>query len=94
MSPSVFGSKNNIKIYNQNLKDKEIKKTILEYQKFIKTSFNYVGKNFTYEARSTHYKEKKASKGFYSIVSKEDFKELNEESIEVGVLPWEKNITN
>ena len=36
MSPSVFRSKNNIKIDNHDLKHKEIKKTISEYQKFIK----------------------------------------------------------
>ena len=36
MSPSVFRSKNNAKVYNQELKVKKITKTISEYQNFIK----------------------------------------------------------
>jgi hypothetical protein len=94
MSPSVFRSKNNIKIDNQSVKNKEIKKTILEYQNFIKKNFDYVGENFAYEARSIHYKDKKASKGFYGTASKEDVKELNEEGIEVEMVPWVKNSIN
>ena len=54
MSPSVFKSKNNVKINNSSLKYKEIKKTISKYQEFIKKNFDYVGENFAYEARSIH----------------------------------------
>jgi len=94
MSPSVFRSKNNIKIDNQDLKYKEIKKTISEYQKFIKKNFDYVGENFAYEARSIHYKNKKASKGIYGSATKEDLKDLKEEGIETEIIPWVKNKTN
>jgi len=94
MSPSVVKSKDNTKIANQELKNKEIKKTILEYQNFIKKNFNYVGENFAYEARSLHYKNKKISKGVYGTASKKDLKELNEEGIEVNKIPWVKNIIN
>jgi len=94
MSPSVLRSKDNAKIDNQEFKTKEIKKTILAYQKFIKKNFDYVGENFAYEARSVHYKNKKASRGIYGTASKEDFKELNEEGIKVEMMPWVKNITN
>ena len=41
-----------------------------------------------------HYKNKKTSKGVYGIASKKDFKELNEEGIEVNKIPWVKNIIN
>ena len=41
------------------IKYQKIKKTINEYQKFIKNNFDYVGKNFAYEARSIHYNNKK-----------------------------------
>ena len=54
MSPSVFRSKSNAKVDNQELKAKKVKKDISEYQNFIKKNFNYVGKNFAYEARSIH----------------------------------------
>ena len=34
----------------------KVKKTIINYQKFIKDNFKYVGDNFAYEARSIHFK--------------------------------------
>ncbi len=90
MSPSISRSKN---IPNIDIKDKkyrEIKETIFEYQKLIKKNFNYVGENFTYEARSIHYKNKKPSKGIYGTATKENLKELKEEGIETETIPWIK----
>jgi len=94
MSPSVFRSKSNTRIDSQDLKGKEIRKTISEYQNFIKKNLDYVGENFAYEARSMHYENKKAIKGIYGTASKQDLKELNEEGIEVELVPWIKNIKN
>ena len=94
MSPSVFRSKNNPKSHNQDLKYKEIKKTILEYQKFIRKNFDYVGESFAYEARSIHYKNKKSAKGIYGKATEEDIKELKEEGIETELMPWLKNTSN
>ena len=94
MSPSVFKSKNNIKIDNYDLKFKEIKKKISKYQNFIRKNFDYVGENFTYEARSMHYKNKKISKGIYGKATQDDLKELKEEGIEVEMAPWIKNTKN
>ena len=94
MSPSVFRSKNNAKVYNQELKVKKITKTISEYQNFIKKNFDYVGENFSYKVRSMHYDNKKASRGVYGTASKEDIKELNEEGIKVEMMPWVKNTRN
>ena len=94
MSPNLLRSKNNPKIDNQEFKIKEVKKTILKYQNFIKKNFKCVGENFAYEARSLHYKNKKNSRGIYGTASKSDLKELKEEGIKVEVMPWEKNITN
>jgi len=94
MSPNVFRSKNDTEIVNQELKAKEIKKTISEYQNFIKKNFDYVGNDFSYEARSMHYENRKVSRGVYGIASKEELKELNEEGIKVERVPWVKNITN
>jgi len=67
---------------------KKIKKTIREYQKFIKNNFNYVGENFAYEARSIHYNNKKKNKGIYGTASKQDLKELKEEGIDAQIIPW------
>ena len=94
MSPTVFMSKNVSKIDSQIQKYKKTKKVILKYQQFIKKNFNYVGENFAYEARSAHYKNKKASKRIYGIATKEDLKELKEEGIETELIPWIKDSTN
>ena len=94
MSPSIFKSKANTHIYNEDKKYQEIKKTMSKYQKFIKDNFNYVNENFAYEARSIHYKDKKVSKGIYGSATKEDLKELKEEGIEVETIPWLKDSTN
>ena len=94
MSPSVFTSKNNSKTDSQILKYKKTKKVILKYQEFIKKNFDYVGENFAYEARSLHYKNKKASKGIYGTATKEDLSELKEEGIEAELIPWIKDNIN
>ena len=94
MSPSIFKSKANTHIHNEDKKYQEIKKTMSKYQKFIKDNFNYVNGNFAYEARSIHYKDKKFSKGIYGSATKEDLKELKEEGIEVETIPWLKDSTN
>tara|TARA_B110001452_G_scaffold16794_1_gene13694 strand:- start:392 stop:676 length:285 start_codon:yes stop_codon:yes gene_type:complete len=94
MSPSVFRLKNNTSIEKKNKEHIKIKKTIFEYQKFIKRNFNYVGENFAYEARSIHYENKKAPKGIYGTVTKDDLKELKEEGIDTEIIPWIKDTTN
>jgi hypothetical protein len=88
MSPSILKTKNTKVEELENNKYKKIKKTIFEYQKFIKTNFKYVGENFSYEARSLHYQSKKNSKGIYGIATKNDLKELKEEGIETEIVPW------
>ena len=88
MSPNVVNSKNG-KFEKINIKKyAKIKKIIKKYQKFIKNNFEYVGENFAYEARSIHYNNKKKSKGIYGKTSLENIKELNEEGIQVDIIPW------
>ena len=76
------------------IKYQKIKKKINEYQKFIKTNFDYVGENFAYEARSIHYNNKKRDKGIYGTASKNDLKELKEEGIDAQLIPWVENDNN
>tara|TARA_A100001011_G_scaffold206352_1_gene214488 strand:- start:353 stop:781 length:429 start_codon:yes stop_codon:yes gene_type:complete len=88
MSPNVLNSK---KIKNTNNKEQKylkVRNKIKEYQKFIKNNFEYVGENFTYEARSIHYNSKKNKKGIYGTASISDVKELKEEGIETEIVPW------
>ena len=92
MAPNVSSSK---KIDNINYKfQKNIRKKIIEYQKFIKENCKYVGDNFAQEARSIHYDKKetkdneKETKGIYGRVTAEEIDELNEEGIETTTIPW------
>ena len=92
MAPNVSSSK---KINNINYKfQKNIKKKIIEYQKFIKKNCKYVGDNFAQEARNIYYNEKetkdneKETKGIYGRVTAEEIDELNEEGIETITIPW------
>ena len=94
MSPSVFKSTTNNKNDGKSEKYNKIKKELLEYQRFIKKNFDYVGENFAYEVRSLHYKNKKASKRIYGTTTKKDLKELKEEGIETEIIPWIKDNTN
>jgi hypothetical protein len=94
MSPSVFRSTTNNRNDGKSEKYNTIKKKLLEYQRFIKKNFKYVGENFAYEARSIKYKDKKTSKGIYGTTTQENLKELKEEGIEVKIVPWIKDNTN
>ena len=98
MAPNVSSSK---KIDNINYKfQKNIKKKIIEYQKFIKKNCKYVGDNFAQEARSIYYNEKetkdneKETKGIYGRVTAEEIDELNEEGIETTTIPWYNKTEN
>ena len=94
MTPSLINKKPDKKIDKEFKKYNRIKKTIYEYQKFIKSNFEYVGDNFAYEARSIHYNEKKKEKGIYGTASKEDLKELKEEGIDAQMIPWVEDKKN
>jgi len=87
MAPSIINNKNE----NNNSNSKkylEIKNKLKEYKKFIKNNFDYVGDNFTNEARSIHYNNKKRKKGIYGKASANEVKELSEEGIETETIPW------
>ena len=88
MKPNVLNKRKSISeipLRNNNLR---IKKTIKEYQNFIKNNFDYVGSNFAYEARSIHYDKKKRKKGIFGKPSKNDVIELKEEGIKSQSIPW------
>jgi hypothetical protein len=94
MAPSLINKNHNSKNYEDQKKYDKIKKTISEYQKFIKNNFEYVGSNFAYEARSIHYDNKKKQKGIYGTASKQELKELKEEGIDAQMIPWVEDKSN
>ena len=88
MAPSVVNSKDKSALLSKDKKFYKIKSKIKEYQKFIKKNFNYVGDNFAHEARSLHYNSKKKLKGIYGKATNDEISELNDEGIDVDVVPW------
>ncbi len=94
MAPKLIRNKPDNDLKKELKKHSVIKNKIKDYQKFIKNNFEYVGKNFTYEARSIHYNEKKKEKGIYGTASLKDLKELKEEGIDTQVLPWVEDKNN
>ena len=85
MSPNI-NSKSN-KINKKTKKEKNIKKQLLDFRKYIEKNCKYVGDNFSKEARSIHY-DKKTSTGIYGKTTPEEATELIEEGIEVATIPW------
>ena len=88
MAPQLINHKSKTHEKIKQEKHNKVKKTIIDYQKFIKDNFKYVGNNFAYEARSIHYNTKKKSKGIYGSASKEELKDLKEEGIDAQMIPW------
>ena len=75
-----------------NLKQlKDTKKTVInkieKYKKIIETNFDYVGDNFTEEAKKIKYGEAD-ERPIYGEANLEQAKELLEEEISVMPLPW------
>ena len=73
--------------------EKNIKKQLLDFRRYIEKNCKNVGDNFPQEARSIYY-DKKTSKGIYGRTTPEETAELLEEGIEVATIPWVNNSEN
>ena len=91
MSPNLPGKSN--KISKKNKLEKNIKKQLLDFRKYIEKNCKNVGEDFSREARSIHY-EKKTSRGIYGKATPEETSELIEEGIEVVTIPWIDKLEN
>ena len=91
MAPNLPSKSN--KISKKNKAEKDIKKQLLNFRKYIEKNCKDVGDNFTQEARAIHY-DKKTSKGIYGKATKEETEELLDEGIEVSTVPWVKDTEN
>ena len=85
MAPNLSSKSN--KISTKTKLEKNIKKQLLNFRKYIEKNCRNVGDNFAREARSIHY-EKKNSQGIYGKTTPEEASELIEEGIEVVTVPW------
>ena len=84
-APNISLNKNSSISQNKILN--ELKSKIKDVQSFVEKNAEYVGDNFTYEARRIHY-DKIKKKPIYGKASKDDVKELQDEGIEVATIPW------
>jgi len=85
MAPNLSSKSN--KIFEKTKLQKNIKKQLLNFRKYIEKNCINVGENFTKEARSIHY-DNKTSKGIYGKATPEETSELLEEGIEIATIPW------
>jgi len=85
MAPNLPSKSN--KISKKNRSEKNIKKRLLDFRKYIEKNCRNVGENFSREARSIHY-DRKTSKGIYGKTTPEEASELIEEGIEIISIPW------
>ena len=85
MAPNLYSKSN--KTLKKNKLEKNIKKQLSNFRKYIEKNCKNVGDNFPQEARSIHY-DKKTSKGIYGKATPEETAELLDEGIDVVTLPW------
>ena len=85
MAPNLSSKSNKISVKTK--EERNIKKQLLNFRKYIEKNCKNVGENFTREARSIHY-DKKSSKGIYGKATLEETSELLDEGIEVATIPW------
>ena len=85
MSPNLTSKSNKDKKKIQLQKD--IKKQLLNFRKYVEKNCRNVGEKFPQEARNIHY-DKKSSKGIYGKATPKETAELLEEGIEVETIPW------
>lgn len=85
MAPGLKRKSN--QILKKSKLQRDIKKELSNFKKYIEKNCENVGEKFPQEARSIHY-DKKTSKGIYGKATPEETKELIEEGIDVCTVPW------
>ena len=85
MAPNLSSKSN--KVFKKTKLEKNIKKQLLNFRKYIEKNCKNVGEDFTKEARNIYY-NKKTSQGIYGKATQEETFELLEEGIEVTTIPW------
>ena len=65
----------------------QLRAALVELRRQVETNCDYVGERFAEEARKIHYGEADPH-GIYGEASADESRELAEEGIEVGRIPW------
>ena len=85
MAPRLARKSN--QILKKNKLQKNIKKQLVDFKRYIEKNCEDVGERFPQEVRNIHY-NKKTSKGVYGKATPEEATELIEEGIDIYTLPW------
>ena len=85
MAPRLARKSN--QILKKDKLQRNIKKQLVDFKKYIEKNYEDVGERFPQEARNIYY-DKKTSKGIYGKATPEETSELVEEGIDIYTLPW------
>ena len=85
MAPRLARKSN--QILKKDKLQRNIKKQLVNFKKYIEKNCEDVGEKFPQEARNIYY-DKKKSKGIYGKATPEETSELIEEGIDIYTLPW------
>jgi hypothetical protein len=83
MAPNIGRSHKNVPA----LSPAQMRAALVELRRQVETNCDYVGERFAEEARKIHYGEADPH-GIYGEATAEESRELAEEGIEVGRIPW------
>jgi hypothetical protein len=83
MAPNIGRSHKNVPA----LSPAQMRAALLELRRQVETKCDYVGERFAEEARKIHYGEADPH-GIYGEATAEESRELTEEGIEFGRVPW------
>ena len=93
MAPSILTQEQKQKNQNSIKYIKKIQKNLLKIRNFVEKNFEYVGNNFPREVRNVYY-DKRKNKNIYGNATREETQELEDEGIELTVIPWIDNKKN
>jgi len=83
MAPNISRSHKNVPA----LSPAQMRAMLVELRRQVETKCDYVGERFAEEARKIHYREVDPH-GIYGEATPEESRELAEEGIEFGRIPW------
>src|SRR5205085_66874 len=83
MAPNIARSRNR----RPALTPAQMRAALVELRRQVETNCDYVGERFAEEARKIHYQEVDPH-GIYGEATAEESKELADEGISVGRIPW------
>jgi hypothetical protein len=83
MAPNIGRSHKNVPA----LSPAQMRAMLVELRRQVETKCDYVGERFAEEARKIHYREVDPH-GIYGEATPEESRELAEEGIEFGRIPW------